>query len=82
MTTHPAVPVSGPDFPMTGEPEHDDEVLRDKIEYTRDDIEATVDELTGRAASAARTVGKPLIAISLIVLAAVGAFVAARRWRS
>jgi hypothetical protein len=81
MTTHPAVPQSGPDFPLTGEPDHD-EVLRDEIEYTRDDIEATVDELTGRAASTARALGKPLIAISLIVLAAVGAIVAARKWHS
>ncbi len=76
------VPESGPDFPMTGEPKEDEETLRDEIEYTRDSVAATVDELTGRAETAARSAVKPLIAASVLVLAAVGAILAVRRWRS
>ena len=83
MTGRPyvRVPESGPDFPVTGEP-RDEETLRDEIEYTRDDVAATVDELTGRAEAAAKWVAKPLVAASLLVLAAIGIIVAIRKRRS
>jgi hypothetical protein len=84
MTGRPyvRVPESGPDFPVTGEPREDEETLRDEIEYTRDDVAATVDELTGRAEAAAKWVAKPLVAASLLVLAAIGIIVAIRKRRS
>lgn len=75
------VPESGPDFPMTGEPKEDEETLRDEIEYTRASVAATVDELTERAETAARSAVKPLIAASVLVLAAVGAILAVRKLR-
>jgi hypothetical protein len=76
------VPEAGPDFPMTGEPAEDEQTLRNEIKYTRDDVEATVDELAGRAEAAARSAVKPLIAASALVLAVIGAILAVRKWRS
>ena len=83
MTATPPsrVPEAGPDFPLTGDAREDEETLRDEIQHTREDVEATVDELTDRAVSAARTSAKPLIVLIAVVVAAVVATFAARRWR-
>lgn len=76
---HMRVPESGPDLP-TGEPQ-DEEALRDEIENTRDSVAATVDELTDRAEATARSAVKPLVAASVLVIAAIGAILAVRKWR-
>ena len=79
---HMRVPEAGPDFPMAGEPKEDEATLRDEIEHTRSDVAATVDELTDRAEAVARSAVKPLVAASVLVLAAIGVILAVRKWRS
>ena len=83
MTGRPRmrVPEAGPDFPMTGEPKEDEETLRDEIEYTRNDVAATVHELTDRAEAAARSAVKPVVAASVFVLAVISVVLAIRKWR-
>ncbi len=59
----------------------DQQAIRNEIEDTRDNVAATVDELTERVEAVARLAVKPLVAAGILMVATIGVAFAVRKWR-